>query len=656
MRLHSLEGMPASNVKEVTRCGRSGGDGAVAIVRHPAHLDSAHRLVCQRQTHFVCLSLGVFLLAGKRALSCSLPIDYEAVRNRDFLLEGHRLAREWVRTHLTHTLLLSEELEAYLTTRYTFFFATKLFSTVLIEAVTHTLKPQKVYLWRDPRRPIVDDWSPGAGEGSIFADAALDWLADRNIAVEFLDRPTAPVQPSRSFRSALVGALPYSLRAVLRHVRLGAGLLNRRRQRLAFLYRMAVRSWLRARRSPTTVLLAGASVDAVYQAELEQRWKEAGRPWRLLRFESHDSSALRARRLARNGNLPLGLSLERALDALVPQPPVQGTALSTDQSVAILESLPPNSVLGYQYAAMVRDAHSILERIRFLRAFLSRISPQCVVSHQDAGVAIAARQLGIPSVVVAHGGIFSPELVSMHGDRNVIAGDLQKRFYERIHGDSRRFAAAGLPNIPERRDTSDRRGPVAHVVPTVLFLVTDSDYYCWDTPDFRIYLAGIEALRCLAEADQVSLTVKLHPRYAQHALYASLLSEHPRVRLDARPALEELLANADVVVVSGLTTALIEALSCGVATIAYFAHTPLATQQTPYHQALRDGLITAPNPEELSRHVIRLCQSSEARRQAVERQSTLLPSLLAGAGREAALRVADLCQDLMDHQDRFMED
>jgi hypothetical protein len=637
----------------------------IAVVRHVEDLDRACLLSDPNQVHFVCLSLETLLRARDRGLSVSTPADYESLRDRDFSIEGQRLALEWLKSVVPQSLVQSEELQTYLATQYTFFFAMALFALELTQAVAHTHPLERVYLWRDAERPILGDWPPGVGEGAIFAQVAAAWLAERNIPSDFLDRGNDPREPTDDDEASSVSGrlrshalrLPRPLFAGLRTMyRGGRSLLK-----LSKDYLMRARlAWARRRSviGRPTVLFWGAHVDAVYQEELARQWQRE-RGWNTVRVEDHHPLNLIARTRTRNSSVQLGLNAELLIDAFRPSqdpaPASDSPGLSSlDYSALESNSRKPtiaDRTLSYQYRAMIRAATTLSDQIRSHATLLSQLRPDCVVTHLAPLIAIAARAAGIPSVVVAHGGIFFPEFVSVHGDVNVVAGDMQKRFYENLRPASGRLAAVGWPHVPQPRDPRGKLPCEPRPVVSVVLLVTDADYYFWENTDLLVYVDTLLKLRDLANAKRFKLLVKLHPRYGQVSLYRELF--HPdgeRIQIETTPDLDKILGQADIAVVCGLTTAIIETIGFGIATVGFFYHSQPRLRLTPYHQALDTVAAVAADVQGLEEILLRLSASPQERAALVQRQAEILPEMLASAGEDAARHVGDICQELIDRQ------
>ena len=546
----------------------------------------------------------------------------------------------------------------YLATEYLYFFAMAHFAAELLDAVTEKHRPAIVYLWQDAEKPIVDGgWFPG--EGAIFAQVATTWLEARNIDVVVVERDPAlaavlePPSPIGRLRSTLRN-LPPSIFLRMRSIYRFRRSLFQWFQRLLLRARVAL---IRCRRRLTQrplILFWGSHVDAVYHAELAEQWcRELG--WAALRVEHFHPGSLATRRLTRNATMPLGESAE-LMFATFGDRRSAGSKVQTCARWAMprgafeIVGLEDGRRLRYQWDAMIRYA-ALLDGQSFA-SILRRIDPDCVVTHLYAPVAMAARSAGLPSVVVAHGGIFFPEFVSLHGDVNVVAGEAQKRFCEDRGYQGGPVVGLGWPHL--NRPRSRVAIPIdQREIASVLFLATDPDAFFWETNDLHLYAEALQQLRDMATGERFRLIVKLHPRYGKAAFYERVFRpDGVRVRVELTPELDDILRRADIAVVSGLTTGILDVLSAGIPTVGFFYPLAQEIRSTVYHRMLSEALPEATNLEQLESIIARLASSPTERIALAQRQEKMLPRFLAASGSVAARRVAGVCEELIRSSER----
>jgi hypothetical protein len=642
----------------------------LAIVRRKGHVDRALALEDRDRLHFVCMSLETFLYCRQYELPVSIPFDYMGINGRDFTIEGRRLSVQWIREVIAAPLDLSPEEQMYLSTQFTFSFAMALFAQELIKALVDHHRPEKVLVWRDTKEPILGDWAPGSEEGAIFSEVVASWLGEVRTPVEFLDLAHQPMSGTPMFgthRSTdpFGGKLGFCRAYVPKRVRAALWFsyvmgLNFHRfvKQAKVRFRVALLRLQRWMFKQPLMLFWGAHVDAVYQAELAKEWKRK-RGWRCFRVESYDPAALLVRKRTRGGAVRLGLSEEVVFNAY--------NKLEKHRSSWFDQETNPSwpdfrssrhgavgwkdmeGILKYQYAAMIRFAFGLRRRILLIGNVLRALKPDCVVTHLDAVVPMAARQAGIPSVAIAHAGFFIPYFASMQGDLNIVGGETQKEFCEAAGQCSGKLVVLGWPhlNLTERKPAPDLDSSSAE--PSIIFLAAgELDFYFWDVVNYQLYHATCEMLKELAHTEGFKLIVKLHPRYGNKPLYQDIFKpDGKHVTLENAPNLEKILERSHLAICSGMTTAMFECLGHETPTIFSVYHYGPQAMLTPYHRVLRTGMVFPAGPEELKAHVVRLLRSSAARRAVIRDQDKILPAMMKESGDTVSRRIADLCQDLI---------
>jgi len=638
----------------------------VAIIRRVEHLDQACVILNKRNTHFLCMSLETLVFCRQHGFSASTPENYDQVRG-NFTVKGQQLARSWINKVIGDFLCLSNEQQTYLTTHFTFFFAMALFALDLIKAVTEQHRPHKVYLWRDPKRPILGDWGPGSGEGAVFAQVAEAWLTGQGIPVDFFDL-TEERATSRKSKHSLVDRLrcckshiPRPIRSCLQRLRF----LGRYGvQRFTLRTQVAMLQWKRYLFKHPIILFWGVGPEAVYQAELALQW-ERERGWYALRVERIWKGSLQYRSRIRNGNVPLGIDatlMRLTFGSSVTKVELRDSIedkLLLQTSEWWLTACPDGSCIGAnlalvdQHLAMIKFAASLRNAVQSLSKLARNLRPDCIVTHSDGLVDLAAHEVAIPSVAISHGGIVSPYGRSMHGDVNVVSGDIQKEFYEEVQHYSGRLLALGVPQIELPRSKSasvglPTSGGSSSSVPTITFLANTIDFYYWALMDFDMYVETCQKLGEMAHAHRFRLIVKLHPRYGEISVYEQLFeSDGLHVRLETTPLLGRVLEETDLVLFSTLSTAIMEVAAYQVPAIMFLYHFRLDELVNPYYRELCAAFTVAQSVQEVEELVLQLLDSSEARRELIRRQNHILPKMLKSCGETASRLTADICQQLM---------
>lgn len=255
-------------------------------------------------------------------------------------------------------------------------------------------------------------------------------------------------------------------------------------------------------------------------------------------------------------------------------------------------------------------------------------------------------------MVIAHGGIAEAEFESMHGDANVVSGQLQRDHYEELHNYSGHLTAPGWPhiNLPvTRAPCAGRRSRLS--MPTVTFLATMLDHYYWSIIDFDSYAATCHKLRELAYTEPFKLVVRPHPRYPALSEHEHLFKpDGLHVRFETGPSLAPVLEETDLALCANLTTAIIEVAASGLPVILFFYHYEANHLADPFSRMLPTAFPHARNLHELEELVSRLLRSSSQRRLAIRSQNQILPQLLASCGETASRYIADICQKLIDRE------
>ena len=644
-------------------------NGCVAIVRRVQHLDQACLMVNKRTTHFVCMSMETVLRCRERGLTVTIPSNYDQL-SANFATKGQQLARRWITEVIAKPLTLSEEQETYLLTKVTFFFAMALFALELIKAVVEQHRPRKVYLWRDRERSILWNCPQSSGEGAVFAQVAAAWLAGQGISVEYLDQTVEHGTPPKD-QNSLVGRLrsyisriPKPIRPGLRCLYTLGMSLHRSIPRLKLRIHIILLQWKRYWfKRPLILFWCSILTDAVYQSELAQQWKRE-RGWYGLCIESHQTATLARRSRIRNGGLPLGINHEVVLDTFGTS--AQKVQLSNIEKLLVQtaewwsancpdgECIGTNSTLVYQHRAMIQFAASVEGRMQSLSAVIKHLKPDCVVTHLEALQALAARRSSTPSMVIAHGGIVDAGFVSMHGDVNVVSGEIQKEYYEELKTFSGHLLSLGFPHIQlpqlEARLVSTFRNSSSNsLIPTVTFFVQEPDLNYWYNVNFEAYTAVCRKLRELAHAQCFRLIVKLHPRYGEVGLFKQIfLPDGEHIRLETTPSLAHILQQTDLAIFGSLTTAIMEVTAYHIPIVMFFYHYDPAVLNNPYFRNLPAGFRHAHSLHELQEISLQLLHSSAQRKEVIRSQNDFIPKMLNSYGETAARNIADVCEQFLN--------
>ncbi len=290
-----------------------------------------------------------------------------------------------------------------------------------------------------------------------------------------------------------------------------------------------------------------------------------------------------------------------------------------------------------------------------MASVVCKINPDLVLTHLDSLMAMAARKVQVPSLVLAHGGIMTPYYSSLHGDVNVVPSESQRKAYEDLGQHTGKIVAAGSPHI--QIDQNYGKKTASLKLPnnkplTITFLPMLGGHYFWNYINFRIYHQICESLSRKITAENLNLVVKLHPRYSllEKSLYKQLFTEKNRpIRFEDSPDFEKTLQHTDILVCAGITTGILEAIAAGIPVIIMLIHyPPFQISQNHYYWSLKNKLIVPNSLEEFESELSKLQRSSEYQKGVVRKQTDLLPLLLKSWGSKASDIVADIGLDCMN--------
>ena len=648
----------------------------VAIVRRREHLEQLHEKLDSptEEVHFVCLSFEIYLACLKKGYSVSLASDYPEIAKRHFTAEGHQLARDWAAAAVGTDTQLSDDMIIFLSTKLTYFFSIALFARFLIKAVVNTEQPELVYLCFDIENPILSDFTMASGEESIFAHISAAVLSEHNIQYDFLKTPDKNTGSEkevrnnnslwlqiRQYRDKIPGSILTLWRSIRKNWDKVYNHLTPNRLRLCYhitkakLHRFVFRDPI--------VLFWGGHVDGVYQAELSLQWAKI-RGWGTLRFESSYPGSMAIRSKTRNSTVPFGLDQAQVLhyygkDNLNDNPSINDIVFErvktwTATTDPELKSILRNPALEYQFLAMTNMAISLQHKIHQMSSVVCKINPDLVVTHLDSLMAMAARKVHVPSLVLAHGGIISPYFSSLHGDVNVVPGEIQRKAYQDLDQHTGKIVAAGSPHIRIDQNYGKKTASLklSHNRPLTITFLPMSSHYLWSPINFRIYHQICESLSGKITTENLNLVVKLHPRYSLMGknLYKQLFTgENRPIRFEDSPDFKKTLQHTDILVCTGITTGILEAVAAGVPVIIMLMHYPsFQISQNQYYWIFKNKLIVPNSLEDFENELSKLKMSPEYQKEVIRKQTDLLPFLLKSWGSKASEVVADIGLDCMN--------
>ena len=179
-----------------------------------------------------------------------------------------------------------------------------------------------------------------------------------------------------------------------------------------------------------------------------------------------------------------------------------------------------------------------------------------------------------------------------------------------------------------------------------------SSHYLWSPINFRIYHQICESLSGKITTENLNLVVKLHPRYSLMGknLYKQLFTgENRPIRFEDSPDFKKTLQHTDILVCTGITTGILEAVAAGVPVIIMLMHYPsFQISQNQYYWTLKNKLIVPNSLEDFENELSKLKMSPEYQKEVVQKQTELLPFLLKSWGSKASEAVADIGLDCMN--------
>jgi ATP-dependent helicase/DNAse subunit B len=177
-------------------------------------------------------------------------------------------------------------------------------------------------------------------------------------------------------------------------------------------------------------------------------------------------------------------------------------------------------------------------------------------------------------------------------------------------------------------------------------------HYFWSYINFRTYHQICKSLSRKITAENLSLVVKLHPRYSlmEKSLYKQLFTEENRlIRFEDSPDFEKTLQRTDVLVFAGITTGILEAVAAGVPVIIMLInYQSFQISQNHYYWIFKDKLIVPNSLEDFENELSKLKISPEYQKEVVRKQTEFLPFLLKSWGNKASEAVADIGLDCMN--------
>lgn len=269
------------------------------------------------------------------------------------------------------------------------------------------------------------------------------------------------------------------------------------------------------------------------------------------------------------------------------------------------------------------------------------------VTERGRSLALAARQEGLPSVVMLHGAVGHPiGALPVVADRVAVFGPHFTRWFVERGVDRERIVEVGAPRFaPAEIDRERERAALGvegdrRLLVLALQHCNRATFFAnvhWSHREWRRVVEA--ALAVTAERDDLHLLIKLHPSAEDGETWQRWLAEQPAQRrlsmVQSEPAAEPLLAAADALI-TGWSTLGLEAIVAGVPLLTVnFAGRP-----TPIEYARLGLAVHCNEPRQLDGAIERLLDAPPA----VDPQA--LADVLVATGDDASRRVAELLASL----------